>query len=462
MLNIYTMIDIAAVCEEVVEDVYAALLYQRDGSPADGMQSIVKAKKKVKIIIDIEKADFKFVTQAGALRRVIMNTFGNALKYTEQGTIEVKLRLQCHNFSGNGDWSNGEENAESLILTITDTGKGISSEYMRTRLYTPFAQEDGLVPGAGLGLSITRSIVTMLGGEIEIRSQLGQGTEVEITLPLGGIDPDSRQQESVSKDDSSEKAVDSFKILRERYASQTIGLYGFGVPDIPGLQESKSEVILKEYISNWYEMVVLTSWGPTTHVNTILVEEENLSDLLSRNTRLHNVVVLISSPLDSGSKKICRQTGVLEYLSKPFGPYKLAKALRLCLEKAEPFKNDGINPQLKISHLALTTPTIEAVTNNVHLVDEKASYFSLISKTQATLPSLLGSNSIAIPSATAVPARKEPKILLVEDNKINLRLLESFVSKRKYKDVSTAENGQLAVETVEQHEQGYDIIFMGM
>lgn len=57
--------------------------------------------------------------------------------------------------------------------------------------------------------------------------------------------------------------------------------------------------------------------------------------------------------------------------------------------------------------------------------------------------------------------KRPPRLLLVDDNKINLRLLETYMRKRKYTFVDSAENGQLAVQAAESHEQGYDIIFMG-
>lgn len=57
--------------------------------------------------------------------------------------------------------------------------------------------------------------------------------------------------------------------------------------------------------------------------------------------------------------------------------------------------------------------------------------------------------------------KRPPRLLLVDDNKINLRLLETYMRKRKYKLVDSAENGQLAVQAAEVSEHGYDIIFMG-
>lgn len=109
-----------------------------------------------------------------------MNLLGNALKYTSHGYVRVKLdatEIEDLQTPGSGD-----SVARSMVeLTVMDTGKGISSEFLRSKLFTPFAQENSLSSGTGLGLSIVRSIVALLEGEITIDSELGRGTR-EFTL----------------------------------------------------------------------------------------------------------------------------------------------------------------------------------------------------------------------------------------------------------------------------------------
>ena len=69
-----------------------------------------------------------------------------------------------------------------VTLTVTDSGQGMSPEYMRTKLFTPFAQESSITPGTGLGLSIVFSIIEKHKGHIEVISKLGEGTEFILTL----------------------------------------------------------------------------------------------------------------------------------------------------------------------------------------------------------------------------------------------------------------------------------------
>ena len=155
LLNIYAVTDVAAICEEVVEGVYAGQIYQsisstdisdttagnRGKTSERGLTSSRSllggsgtqlVGKPIDVILDIDHGDFTFTTQPGAVRRVIMNVFGNALKYTEQGVVIVKLAL--HDLEGKH--GSGQEQGKLLVITVTDTGKGISSQYLRTRLFT--------------------------------------------------------------------------------------------------------------------------------------------------------------------------------------------------------------------------------------------------------------------------------------------------------------------------------------
>lgn len=114
---------------------------------------------------------------------LIVSCSGNSLKYTKHGLISVSLKIL-------EDVDDSQEqavhfNMEKPIiikLTVTDTGQGISPEYLRTKIFTPFSQENARSAGAGLGLSIVRSIVEMLSGEINIKSIVSVGTKVSITL----------------------------------------------------------------------------------------------------------------------------------------------------------------------------------------------------------------------------------------------------------------------------------------
>ncbi|KAK8190037.1 uncharacterized protein BKA78DRAFT_252430, partial [Phyllosticta capitalensis] len=197
--NIYESVDIAAITEEVVEGVsighvfkdianLEATIQRLPTSPSASGQSNLPpiTRSPVEVILDIDaRPSWNFITQPGALRRITMNLLGNALKYTKQGFVKVKLEAKDLKDSSNGKSDGQEPQATSIVtLTVSDSGQGISPEYLNTKLFIPFAQESPLNPGIGLGLSLVRSIVEMLNGDVHITSAVGMGTEVVVTLPM--------------------------------------------------------------------------------------------------------------------------------------------------------------------------------------------------------------------------------------------------------------------------------------
>ncbi len=105
------------------------------------------------------------------LRQIALNLIGNAVKFTEQGTIEVTL----------------SEQSDGIRFSVCDSGIGIAAS-AQTRLFDEFYQVDEgrnrNYQGTGLGLAITRQLVDLMGGTIGVESQLGSGTCFTVNLPL--------------------------------------------------------------------------------------------------------------------------------------------------------------------------------------------------------------------------------------------------------------------------------------
>lgn len=114
-------------------------------------------------------------TDAAALRQILSNLLGNALKFTPHGSIEVRLCLR-RSTSGN-----------QLQLQVSDTGVGIPAE-RQSSVFKPFAQAHDThsrdMGGVGLGLSICRDLVHALQGHITLHSEPGQGSRFEVSLPV--------------------------------------------------------------------------------------------------------------------------------------------------------------------------------------------------------------------------------------------------------------------------------------
>ncbi|PNU21388.1 hypothetical protein C2E25_02195 [Geothermobacter hydrogeniphilus] len=118
----------------------------------------------------------KLIGDAGRIRQVVLNLVGNAIKFTGEG--DVVLRAEREKVSGNRIW---------IKLQIADTGIGMDSNEQQT-IFDPFIQVDNSntrqYGGTGLGLAIVRQLVSMMGGEIGLRSARGEGTVFTLRLPL--------------------------------------------------------------------------------------------------------------------------------------------------------------------------------------------------------------------------------------------------------------------------------------
>ena len=120
-----------------------------------------------------------------------MNLFGNALKFTKSGFIEITLSTSD---------ADKVPNHAIAHLAVADSGCGISPDFLDNQIFTPFSQEDIFTEGAGLGLSIVHQLVTSLGGRVEIKSDVGIGTQVDVFIPIRLSDPNSSSTIPISID----------------------------------------------------------------------------------------------------------------------------------------------------------------------------------------------------------------------------------------------------------------------
>ncbi|CAM2068680.1 Response regulator [Sulfidibacter corallicola] len=131
--------------------------------------------KDVRLVNELPKGVPAIHVDEYRLQQILINLVGNAIKFTERGSITVAAYVE-------DDW---------MRLSVNDTGSGIADTQLDT-IFEPFYQADGSEErhygGTGLGLSITRKLVELHGGKIGVRSKEGEGTTFWFTLPLSQRD----------------------------------------------------------------------------------------------------------------------------------------------------------------------------------------------------------------------------------------------------------------------------------
>jgi PAS domain S-box-containing protein len=132
-------------------------------------------EKRLGLALDASSELPRFVSaDAGKLRQVLINLVGNAVKYTERGTVTLHLHAEAMDVSG------------QLLLTfeVEDTGIGVTPED-QARIFEPFIQVDQAARGGtGLGLTITRQYVELMGGSISVESKPGEGSRFRVRVPV--------------------------------------------------------------------------------------------------------------------------------------------------------------------------------------------------------------------------------------------------------------------------------------
>ena len=119
------------------------------------------------------------VSDPTRLKQIVTNFVGNAIKFTESGTIRILVRCD-----------EPESPAPMLVVDVTDTGIGMTDAQMQ-RLFQSFSQADASTTrkfgGSGLGLLISKRLAGLLGGDIAVESALGRGSVFRVTIPTGPL-----------------------------------------------------------------------------------------------------------------------------------------------------------------------------------------------------------------------------------------------------------------------------------
>ncbi|EMD34085.1 histidine kinase [Gelatoporia subvermispora B] len=300
--------------------------------------------KYVETVIDVGHSEggWAFRCEKGGIRRVLMNLFGNSLKFTTDGYVHVMLRQLPPT-------SDTPRDKVKIELSVIDTGKGISQHFLKNQLFHPFSQENPLQTGTGLGLAIVNSIVrsSSVGGKVDVWSAEGVGTEIKVTFTAERVEDD----EAATSDAELMKTYDNLKRPK-------VALVGFDDPH-RGVQLLRD--VLSTYLASRCGLDIANEPGN----GEILIVNEDLTPVAhaieSKDAR-RPFIILSSARGDPRLMGIVgdyeRIGGFCRIIYKPAGPCRVFAAIKLCLHAL----NIGQSGRAKASMLSphLTTDPVEA------------------------------------------------------------------------------------------------------
>lgn len=337
-------------------------------------------------------------------------------------------------------------------------------------------------------MSIVKQIVDLSGGTIDIRSELGQGTEIKLSLPLENCLSDSKKM--LDNSQSLYLEEDSIHTVRRRARSRTVTIRGFETSGKSHLQQTAVESFkasIEKYITQWFNLTIADC---DEAVDIVVSDESAFASPMEAPGNKPKLLLILCS--NGSRREIYTARSSLaqhvEFVSKPCGPHRLAKALLNCLDKEDAFQKAnaarssiGFSPTtINLDRAPVLQPNAQASPNsrpqfmhrmsseNGQLSSESNNGSSNITSVTSSTSATSNSSSSRLlngTSNTGLVFNSEPvfarplKMLLVEDNPINMMLLATYMKKNKW-DYETANNGLVALQAFQKRPQGFDIILM--
>ncbi|MBF0511440.1 MAG: response regulator [Candidatus Omnitrophica bacterium] len=262
-----------------------------------------------------------FMGDPTRIRQIILNLIGNAAKFTQRGEVKVTVSTVGVS-SGVGD-------IQTIVISVKDTGIGIPQDKLGM-IFDVFTQADESTTrkfgGTGLGLSISRSLAQKMGGDIEVRSEVGRGSEFIVTLQLELAEPVANKDISmVSMIDLTGKKVvivddnQSNVKLIERYCQES----GLDVVFTAGRANK-----LLEWLNKQQDL-------PQIILADIMMPEKDGMDLakqLRKEEKYKQVkLIAVTSDVRPGTAAQAQQVGFDAYLPKPVIRKELIKIIQVVL-----------------------------------------------------------------------------------------------------------------------------------
>ncbi|QIW94945.1 hypothetical protein AMS68_000463 [Peltaster fructicola] len=394
----------------------------------------------VAFVLDVASQHLENVkVPVGAWKRLCINIINNALKYTTGGHISVSLKA-----------SHRQRRRPIAVLTVTDTGCGMSRDFLEHSLFKAFSQENSLANGTGLGMSLAAKLVRNMHGKIEVQSTKNVGTTIRVSIPFDTKD--------IPTNSSTNKVECRVRLPRVRDSSDLIK------QNDRTLQQTALERACKLIGAQPCEGEVDITLLLEGDVAQVLASEE-----LKKSVSANPVILLCTS---FASAAVLRHSALakalnchVEFIPQPYGPLRLAEAMKKCLGGTVPAASSPVIAKLQSmsiadlnngsSHSALDIPAmgvLEPSLANQHSTQQllAAAAASLLPPTTAedilTGPSLV--EPFVQPKLEAITngddTHRPLSLLIVDDNRINVRVLMAFADKYKYPR-TTASNGEEAV-----------------
>ena len=272
-----------------------------------------------------------FLADAFRIRQILDNLVSNAIKYTDHGSVNIEARVS--KIMGK----------LTLTMSVKDTGKGMTDEEKQKvfQAFTRLKSAQG-IEGTGLGLSITQELVSLLGGEILLRSTLGKGSNFIVTLPIEPAPKDDSMEsrEQTSDYQKEENSANQKKVPQEFVNHKVLIL------DDDKLQLQLLQEMLRRIAGDSWQvfacnhvidaLTILHNEQPALMLMDIEMPEMNGTEMITHINHT-NMTVIAMTAHDTSIREQLIKAGFDDCLFKPFSMEKLSAILGIDSEPQSHF-----------------------------------------------------------------------------------------------------------------------------
>jgi two-component system sensor histidine kinase/response regulator len=282
-------------------------------SPTDCVEGALKtmahraAERGLELLCDIAVELPEIVRgDPGRLRQVLLNLVGNAVKFTEQGEVGIRLTVD-----------EIEDKVSILHFVVSDSGVGIAPEKL-DMIFDSFSQADASTTrqfgGTGLGLTISRRLVELMGGQVWVESELGAGSQFHFTVRL----ITETNTAAVTMSPSPPVTLQGMRVLivddngtNRRILHDMVARWGMDPTSVSDGEQALTELSVAENANDAYQLILTDMHMPRMDGFGLV---GHLKDRLKFSTP---TIMMLTSGGRRGDAARCKELGIAAYLTKP-------------------------------------------------------------------------------------------------------------------------------------------------
>ncbi len=289
------------------------------------VMSLRAEEKGLRLLNDTSGEKFPvFMGDPHRLTQVLLNLISNAVKFTEKGYVMVACKLQ----PGHNGW-------QTIVLSVTDTGIGMEEAFLEN-LFQKFTQEEKTTArkygGTGLGMSISKQLVELMNGSIEVKSKKGVGSSVIITLPfatgtMADIPEEHRKVTDISILSGKKILLAEDNEMNRLVANTVLSGTGAIITEAENGEEAVHLLSREKF-----DLVLMDMQMP-------VMDGLEATEKIRADIDKHIPIIALTANAIKGEGERCHDAGMNDFISKPFEEEELVQVL--CHWLSQPGSNNS-------------------------------------------------------------------------------------------------------------------------